>query len=154
MRYLLFVLLLIGMSSCKDSVPQNKLDLLKHGLPISVMAPEGAEVVSDDMVIMQDVTIKKGDDYYIQIYGSDAITIDAKKIYADKKAEITAGASFSEIIQEEETGMIYKKQIDENTEDYDFIYVKVQGDKEYLFQTGLIGIFNEEQVRAMYNSVK
>jgi hypothetical protein len=130
------------------------MDLLKYGLPISVNAPEGSVVVADDLVVMQDVTVKHGEDYFIQIFGSDAITLDANKIFQQKKAEVTAGSSFSEIIQEDETGMIYKKQIDEKTIDYDFVYVKVQGDKEYIFSTGLMGIFDEEQVRTMYNSVK
>jgi len=147
---LVFILLI----SCKDAKPVAKLDLLKYGLPISVTAPENAVVDADDMGVMHDVTIKAGEDYYIQIYGSDAVSVDAKAIFQKKKADIKKGPFFTEISMEEENGMIYKKNIDENTIDYDFIYVKIQGDKEFIFQTGLIGMFNEEQVTEMYNSVK
>jgi len=154
MRLLLAVLFFVGLVSCKNEPKRPAMDLMKYGLPISINAPADAAVVADDMGIMQDVTIKEGDDYYIQIYGSEAMTIDAKSVFEKRKKEIQAGNSFAEIVFEEETGMIYKKQIDENTVDYDFIYVKIQGDKEYVFQTGLIGIFNEEQVNAMYQSVK
>lgn len=148
------IVVLLLVFGCKESVPTNKLNLLKHGLPISINAPEEAVVVADDMGVMHDVTVQAGDGYFIQIYGSDAITIDAKAIYAERKKDIENGPFFSEIIQEEESGMIYKKQIDENTIDYDFVYVKVQGDKEYIFQTGLMGTFDENQVRTMYESVK
>ena len=154
MRLLLAVLFFVSVVSCKNEPKRPSMNLMKYGLPISINAPVDAVVLADDMGIMQDVTVKEGDDYYIQIYGSEAMTIDAKSVFEKRKREIQAGNSFAEIVLEEETGMVYKKQIDENTEDYDFIYVKIQGDKEYVFQTGLIGIFNEEQVTAMYQSVK
>lgn len=154
MRNWSILLLLLLVFGCKESVPTEKLNLLKHGLPISINAPEDAKVVADDMGVMHDVTVQAGDGYFIQIYGSDAITIDAKAIYSDRKKDIENGPFFSEIVEEEATGMIYKKQIDEKTVDYDFLYVKVQGDKEYIFQTGLMGTFDESQVRTMYNSVK
>ncbi len=153
MRYS-FLFLLLLFVSCKDSVPKQKLNLLKHGLPISIDAPEDALINSDDLGVMHDVTVKSGDDYFIQIYGSEAISIDAKQIFQDKKREIEAGPFFAEIVKEEENGMIYKKQIDENTEDFDFIYVKIQGDNEFIFQTGLMGTFTKEQVQEMYDSVK
>jgi len=140
--------------SCKESKPVAKLDLMKYGLPISVSAPENAVVEADDMGVMQDVTIKSAEDYFIQIYGSDAISVNAKEVYGSKKQEIERGPFFSEIVLEEETGMIYKKDLGDEVIDYDFVYVKIQGDKEYVFQTGLMGIFTEEQVKEMYNSVK
>ncbi len=148
------LLIFLLLTSCKESKPVAKLDLMKYGLPISINAPENAIVEADDMGVMQDVTIQAGEDYYIQIYGSDAVSVDAKAIFQKKKADIEKGPFFTEISMEEENGMIYKKNIDENTIDYDFIYVKIQGDKEFIFQTGLIGMFNEEQVKEMYNSVK
>ncbi len=148
------LLIILLLTSCKESKPVAKLDLMKYGLPISINAPENAIVEADDMGVMQDVTIQAGEDYYIQIYGSDAVSVDAKAIFQKKKADIEKGPFFTEISMEEENGMIYKKNIDENTIDYDFIYVKIQGDKEFIFQTGLIGMFNEEQVKEMYNSVK
>jgi len=148
------LLVLLIFCSCKDAVPAEKLNLLKHGLPISIKAPEGAKVVADDLGVMQDVTVQSGENYFVQIYGSDAISIDSKAIFQEKKKEIEGGPFFSEIVKEDETGMIYKKQIDEKTVDYDFIYVKVQGDKEYIFQTGLMGTFDESQVNTMYESVQ
>ena len=148
------LIVFVCLVSCKDSKPVEKLDLLKYGLPISVTAPEGSEVVADDLGYMKDVTLKAGDDYYIQIYGSPAVSVDAKAIFLEKKAEIEKGPFFKEIVLEEENGMIYKKDLGGETIDYDFVFVKIQGDNEFVFQTGLIGIFNEEQVKEMYNSVK
>jgi len=148
------LLILMLLVSCKESKPVAKLDLMKYGLPISLSAPEDAVIEADDMGVMQDVTIKSGEDYFVQIYGSDAVSVDAKAIFQDKKAEIEKGPFFNAIVLEEEAGMIYKKDLGNEVIDYDFVFVRVQGDKEYIYQTGLIGIFNEAQVKEMYNSVK
>ena len=61
---------------------------------------------------------------------------------------------FSEIIKEDDNGFIFKKTISEDRINYDFRYVKIQGDKEYVFQTGLIGQFTLDDVEMMYEAVK
>lgn len=153
--YALSVLCILFISSCKtDPASQlNKLDLLAHGLPISINAPEGAEVVTDDMGVWKDVTVKAGDNYYVQILGSDATTFEKSGILSDQLASVKQGAFFSKILEEYEDGFIFEKKIDEVL-NYDFRYIKIQGDKEYIFQTGLIGTFSEDDVRLMYASVK
>ena len=47
-----------------------------------------------------------------------------------------------------------KKKIDEDILRYDFRYVKIQGDKQYIFQTALSGGYSESDVTIMYNSMK
>jgi len=37
---------------------------------------------------------------------------------------------------------------------YGFKYLKIQGDKEYIFQTGLVGNFGLDDVKVMYEAVK
>lgn len=125
---------------------------MSYGLPIAIAAPEGAEVIVEDMGILKDLTVKKGDEYYVQILSFRASSNNINKLKSESLAEVKGGRFFSKIIQEDEAGFIFEKKIDENI-NYDFRYFKIQGDSEYSFQTGLIGTFTEEQVRDMYTSV-
>ena len=127
---------------------------MKYGIPVTVLAPDSAKVETRDLIVQKDVTIKKGDDFFIQLYASDASTTDIKKVKADQLEEVKANPYFSGIISEDDNGFVYKKQVDSTNVNYGFKYIKIQGDKEYIFQTGLIGKFSEESVIAMYNAVK
>ena len=53
-----------------------------------------------------------------------------------------------------DNGFIFEKKLSPDHLNYDFRYFKVQGDKEYVFQTGLIGKFSLEDVKGMYGAVK
>jgi hypothetical protein len=147
---------LISLIACKEKQGSDfvVLDLMSEGLPIELMAPEGAEIEKSDLGVMKDYTIKSGDDYFIQILSSQASNFDAKALTKDFLEEVKRHPFFSKIIQEDETGFIFEKQIDENNINYDFRYIKIQGNDEYIFQTGLIGTFTEDQVRAMYQAVQ
>ncbi len=154
MRQILYFVAILIFTSCGESKPKTSaMDLLKYGMPISVSAPEGSIVESDDLGVMKDVSIKSGDDYFVQIFSGIATERDPKIVIAKLKEETKSDPYFSKIIQEDESGFIYEKKIDEEV-DYDFRFVKVQGDTEFIFQTGLFGTFSEDQVRNMYNSVQ
>jgi len=154
-----FIIALLALSllfACKDSSPARSLDaldLMKHGLPIKINAPTGAEVVAEDLGFMKDVTVKGENNYFIQIISGVATTTDAAAIIAEQKKEVEAGPFFSEIISEDEHGFIFKKEITSARINYDFRAVKIQGDQEYVFQTGLMGQFSLDEVKAMYASV-
>lgn len=142
--------------SCKTDPTKGlqDLDLMSKGLPIKIKAPLDAEIVSNNMGVVKDVTVQRGDDFYIQIMGSDAITFDKVKLLSEQKELVESGPFFSKIVEESENGFIFEKKIDENNINYDFRVVKIQGDQEYVFQTGLIGRFTEEQARKMYQAVQ
>jgi len=142
--------------ACKTD-PSSSLkstNLLAHGLPITIMAPDSAKIESANLSFSKDVTIQKGDGYYVQIFSTDASTTDLVKIKNEKIAEVKGNPYFSEMVKEEEDGFIYKTAIDPEKENYGFRHIRIQGDKEYIFQTGLIGTFTLEQVETMYQSVK
>ncbi len=156
MRVLGWVAVLaLVMMSCKGDKASKypKLDLLSYGFPIEINAPEGAEIKKSDLGVMSDITIRKGDDYYVQIFGSDANTIKIADVKTSLLADVKSGRYFSKIVEEYDNGFIFEKKIDERI-NYDFRYIKLQGDKEYVYQTGLIGTYTEDMVRTMYNSVK
>jgi len=129
------------------------LDLMSYGVPIKIKAPQDAEVVAKDMIVMKDVTIKK-DGFYVQLLYSDAITHDPVKTLTEQRNTVESGPFFSKMVQEEEHGFIFEKKIDEDNINYDFRFVKIRGGKEYIFQTGLIGKYSLEEVQKMYAAVQ
>lgn len=151
MRIVYSILFIALIFSCKSDPTSGlqELKLLEYGLPISILAPEGAEVVADDLGFWTDVSIQKGEEYYIQIIGSNSNTFDQVKLKNEQLSLVKQGEFFSKIIQEDENGFLFEKKIGEKI-NYDFRLIKIQGDKEYIFQTGLYGNFSEEAVRKMY----
>ena len=156
MRYLSFLLFVFFIFSCKSD-PASRLverDLMADGIPIKIKAPPDAEVVVEDYGFLKDITVKKGDHFYIQIIESEAINYEIKSIKEEILAEVKEAPFFSKVLSEEDQGFIFEKKIDSETLNYDFRYIKIQGDNQYVFQRGLIGIFSEEDIRVMYEAVK
>lgn len=125
---------------------------MKYGLPISVLAPKDVEIGKDDLGVIQGAWIK-GDGYYVQIYSSDITTTKMDRVLMDRKSEVESGTYFSKILEEDEQGFFYEKDVDGDLR-YDFRHIKILGGKEYVFQKGLIGNYTEEEVRNMYEAVK
>ena len=126
---------------------------MSHGFPIAMYVPKGAVIQKTDLGVMQDLTIKAEKNYYVQIFSSDLLTLDKKVVMNEKLVEAKSHRYFSKIISEEDDGFIFEKNVD-GILNYDFRYVKIQGDKEFVFQTGLVGNYSEDDVKAMYASVK
>lgn len=154
---LLFLFGAILLFSCRKEAKNEwqELDLLQYGIPISILAPDSTQVRSDILGgLIQDVTVKGGEDYSIQIYASSSQTNDIAKVKAGQLAEVKANRYFSKIIREEEDGFLYEIAIDSSNINYGFRLIRLQADKEYIFQTGLIEAFNLEQVEKMYAACK
>lgn len=124
-------------------------------LPISVMAPDSVDIKSSKLGgLYQDITLRKGSDYFVQIYASDANTNDIARIKSDQLEQVRALPYFSRVVEEEEQGFLYENVIDSTNINYSFRYVALVGDKEFIFQPGLTGLFTEGEARRMYEAVK
>jgi hypothetical protein len=157
MKKLLFCFFSVLLFFACNNDPKHEyqaLDLLEYGIPMSILAPDSAEVKTMDMGIIKDVSIKKGKDYYVQIFSSEATTTDVSAIKSEQLDAVKNSEYFSQIISEDDKGFIYENMIDSTRNTYGFRYVRVQGDKEYVFQTGLIGMFTLEDVQRMYECVE
>ena len=154
MRVLLLLVVLF-LASCGGDKSKSypSTDLLKHGFSISVKAPENAEIASDDFGVMQELTIKGGEDYNVQILKSKSNTTDIAQAVGGQKKIVKTDQYFTKVIEEYDNGFIFEKDIEGNV-NYDFRYIKIIGDQEYVYQTGMMGTFTEEAVRTMYTSVK
>ncbi len=154
-QFALAMLLATILVACSKSTSKfEDYDLIKHGLSIKIKAPLEPEVSVVNMGIIKDVTIKKGEDYNVQVISSAVSTYDVKSLLADKKKEVEEGKYFAEFVIENENGFVFKKMIDEENINYDFRVVRIVGDTEYSFQTGLLGNFTQEQAEAMFEAVQ
>lgn len=149
-----FFCLLLCFSCGSDKTELKPLNLIKYGLPVTIQAPDSAKVKVSDMGIIKDVVISDGAQYSVQIFSSKAMTVDVKQLAAEQLADVKRNPYFSKVVREEDAGFIYENNIDSTLINYSFRHIKVMGDKEIVFQTGLIGSFSLEDVERMYSSVK
>ncbi len=142
------------LASCKSSpISQYEdLNLLGHGIPVTIKAPPGVEIGKDDYGVMLGVWVK-GENYDLQVYSSNTITLDIERIKQQKLREVKSNRYFSKIIEEDKDGFLYEKDIDGEIR-FDFMHIKVIGDKEITFQKGLTSTFSESEIRNMYASVQ
>jgi hypothetical protein len=158
LRYILLLSFAVLLSSCQqDTASQwQSTDLLSYGIPVSVMAPDSAQIKANDIAggLIKDVTIQTGPEYSIQIIASSAETSDIAKIKADQLANVKGNRYFSQIIEEQEDGFVYETAVDSTHTSYGFRYIVVQGEQEIIFQSGLAGTFSLEAIQAMYTAVQ
>ncbi len=153
--YLISLVLFTLLLACrKDGPVLEQLNLHPHGLPITILAPDSADVQEKDYNFMRDITIQKGDRFFLQIFEFAAPKQDAAGEKLRQLAAVKEDPSFIEIIKEDDQGFIFSKNVDSTTIDYDFRFVKILGEKELIFQSGLVGSFSLEDVKVMYNAVK
>ena len=116
------------------------------------MAPDSAKVTVDDLLGQKDITIE-GENYSVQLFVSDATTTNATEVKNNMLAEVQNQQYFSKVVKEDPTGFIYETVIDSTYISYRFYHIKIKGDKELLFQSGLQGKFTQEQTEATYQAV-
>ncbi|MEM7104994.1 MAG: hypothetical protein AAF502_17790 [Bacteroidota bacterium] len=149
------ILLLVILSSCStkpekaDLVP---LDLLEYGVPVTIMAPDSADVKKSSVGLYQDVTVKKGD-YALQILMTDALTTNMSAIKSDALKSAREEIFFSRLVKEEDNGFIFENKVDSMV-NYDFRYLMVRGDKQYQFQADMMSQLSLEEAEHIYDSVK
>lgn len=149
--------LAILLSSCgqEENKGWQELNLMRYNIPLSVLAPDSAKVSTTEVSgVMRDITItEKANDYYLQVFSSQAYTQDIARIKADQLDLVRNNPYFESVVEEEPNGFIYQNRIDSSAT-YGFRYIVFMGDKEIIFQNGMGRMFNEAAVRKMYNAVK
>jgi len=118
-----------------------------------ILAPDSAEVVAD-MGVLKDITIIKSPEYNVQLFVTKSDFPDLAALKKGQLQDVKSNRLYSEIVEENEDGFIYKNKIDENTINYGFRYLFQKDGEDYVFQQGLSGIFSLEEVENMYKSVQ
>lgn len=153
---MLSVIATVLLFSCNSDKKTNikELDLMSYGVPLKVKAPEGTIVKVKDMSIYKDITLKNDKDYFVQILSSSATTNDIASLKEENLEQVKQNPYFSNVFLDEKNGFVFEKKINDTTFNYDFRYIKLQGDNQFVFQTGLFGLFTKDQVLNMYESIK
>ncbi|MEM1322882.1 MAG: hypothetical protein AAGG75_21635 [Bacteroidota bacterium] len=148
-------MLVVLLSACEQEPVSDwkPFSLLKYGVPLTILAPDSVKVEQMDLIVKKDIELKKGDDYYIQLFAADATTTDVAAIKAAQQANVESNPYFSKIIEEKDDGFIYQTAVDTANVNYSFRRILVVGDREYIFQTGLVGKFSLEDVMRMYEAI-
>ncbi len=133
----------------------QELNLMRYNIPLSVLAPDSAKVSTTEVSgVMRDITISdKANNYYVQIFSSQAYTQDIARIKADQLDLVRSNPYFESIVEEEPNGFIYLNKID-SLATYGFRYIVFMGDKEIILQNGMARLFDEASVRKMYEAVQ
>ncbi len=156
MKYFFYILVcgFLFFSCQKDAAVQLKpLDLLSYGFPISVMAPDSAQVKKSSLGgIIEELTIVGDNNYGLLVQSSSATIIDVEKIKNEEISDVKEGRFFSKIIREDDAGFIYETAIDSSNVSYEFFYVKIQGDKDFRFRTPYTGTYSQDEALRIYES--
>ncbi len=152
----LTILFFVLMTGCKNEPKTNlkPLDLLKYGAPVTIMAPDSAKITTEDLLVQKDISIKKGDDYFVQVSVSDAQTTDLAAAKKERMDLVKSDKYFEKIIEDKPDGFIYETAIDSSYHNFGFQRIKIQGTKEIVFQTGFTGKFSLDDVKKMYEATK
>ncbi len=145
------VALLVACDTKSNDLPS--LDLLSHGMPISINAPVGSEVVKSQIAFQQQLEIKGSDNFNLLVSSDDAVSSDPVKLKEEKLSGIKSHRYFFRLVEESDHGFIFENRIDSSNSSYGFNYIKVMGDREYVFENSRTGMFSLEEVQRMYKAV-
>ncbi len=136
----------------------TELNLADKGIPITIQAPEGAEIKNGMFmgefggIKMLDYEIVKGE-FVIEVSMDDAKeTRTVEQIVNDAEETAKTEEGFVKFVKKETNGFIYKVKIDDN-EDYKFHYVLMKDGKAIEFTEGLklFTEFTEKDAETLYN---
>jgi hypothetical protein len=134
----------------------QSFNLLEYGVPMSIQVPIDSPQVrlSDGFLGDKEVSIKAGESFDVLLSYAPASTSDIAQLKAEQLGYVKDISNFKRIVEEEEDGFIYETAIDSTQNFYGFRHIRLQGDVQYLFQSGLVGTFSLEDAETMYQAVK
>lgn len=158
-------ILLLGLAiavafwSCSKEAEKKEtwktLDLLPHGLPVAILAPDSAVVSVTKVGLVEDVSVRnRGTEHYsLQIYVQPVITSDMPALKSNQIQEVKSTAEFQKIEEEDEQSFVFSMRMGDEVY-YSFRYIHLQADKEYVFTTGFNERFTLEETKRMLAAVR
>ena len=156
--YLLMFGATCGLMACETDTAASQdwpeLNLLQYEVPVKVRAPEGTSVKSDNLGILQDVTLTGPDGYHVQLYVAEALGMPAAEVLQEQRKEVESMRYFAAVTEEFPDAFLFRVVVDTSQISYDFRHVKVVGNKEMVFQTGLTSNSTEAEAKAMLAAIR
>lgn len=153
MRTIMLTMVVLVLVSCGGNGDRQKQEKPIQKLPFKVDAPWGASYETREYNDVTAFTIRKDDDYAVEVIAEPAIANDLAVIKDDELKTVTESPYFSRLILNEANGFIFEMIVD-SSKHYDFRLVKLRDQTQYVFQTDLTQLFSEGETRLMYESVK
>lgn len=133
---------------------RDMVSLMKFGIPVELAAPKDVELSQVGKGNLTHVAVKNSAGYDIQVFMTTAVSQDLTWLKQQKKEMVTAHPNFTKIVEETGEGFIYEKTESDGSLSYDFVHVKLQGDKEISYMGGNSSVFSEKDVKAMVASIR
>ena len=155
----LFVIAFLWTACDSEKKPEAKFqkeyDLKEYGMEFKIKGPEDMKIEKKETLLPYEFTFS-GTEFKVFLYGDAAEKTDRAALKQSKMQELKENTSYKfELVKEEDFGFIYTKQWEgDTTRFYDFVYVLLQGDNQFKFNSYTTEQFNLEQIEAMYNAVK
>lgn len=153
--YLLFFIALIGWTSCQTESPQEfpTRRLLSQGMPVTVLAPDSAQIKTEDWIVQKTVVLtSEPDNYYMRVSSRPAKHFELSAAKTAILEEVQQGSSFHEVVEEKPSGFIFGKKLDSTLISYDFRHLELKGDRLYVFQIEMVPqVFSLQQAKDMYH---
>jgi hypothetical protein len=132
----------------------EKQSLIEYGVPLKIMAPDSIEVRKSNLGGLQDITVKGPENFNLQIFASEVSSLNLSTLVSEQRNLVQEENYFRAFEEEWDAGFIYSMQIDSNTISYDFRHIRIQGDKQYIFQAGMLGNHSKEVIKSLVSAVR
>lgn len=150
----IFAALILLASCASENSDLNELDLMSYGMPISIKAPEGAEVTKRNVLFQQELHIQSGEEFDILVTMGDAVSLDEARLKSERMKAVKDHRYFFRVVEDDERGFIYENRIDSLNTTFGFNYIQITGDKEFTFENSRSGMYDLEQIQKMYSAVR
>ena len=132
----------------------EETNLIEYGVPLKIKAPDSIEVKKSSLAGMEDITIKGENAYSLQIFATEVNTRNLGVLVSEQRSLVQEENYFRAFEEEWDEGFIYSMQLDTNTITYDFRHIRLQGDKQYIFQAGMMESHTKEEIERLVSAVR
>ncbi len=143
------------MTGCSND-PTSKwkeTDLMQYGLPVKIMAPADIEVTRSPFSGSEEFKLTGPRGYGMNVLVLDATSPDVGEVKTELENLIKKGRYFSDFVQSDNNGFVYKITIDSLHSVFGFRKVKIQGGKQIVFQNQYMSKLTQEQAQQLYTSI-
>jgi hypothetical protein len=151
----LLALAALTLAACgNDKNKLQPLNLLSYGVPLTIQAPDSAQVTVTEGPIFKDIVIKDEDSGLgVNIMAMPVTETDAAKLKAAELQDMQLSPYFSKVVEDNPAGFIFETVVDSTNVSYDFRYFQVKGDTEYKIQN-TPGTYTLAEVQRLLKSVE
>jgi hypothetical protein len=152
----IFIVLAISLTACNSSTKSKtpgEVSLMKYGIPDEIYPSSTPTITPMQSKGLSNVSIALDSTSEIQAFFGPTMTKNLAKLKEDRKREILTNPFFVKIIEENDEGFVYEKQVDSLTRSYDFRVIKQIGDSELIYQCGNKKEYSEAEAKAMMKVV-